>query len=158
MENKTPLKLFEFLELIDIDCLDICDDIWDWGVGFCIPNIENKNDFDYYDKFIMLLAHNIEIIKYQKNWYSQCNITKFIMENLKAFTQFMEEENIDEYNPSKYLENEDEKDITDDNSIIIDVYLPTLESLIIGNYSNSDYEKIYNYLKRENSLLKDFKY
>lgn len=139
--NSLEFKLIDFMEFIAEYGFDITDNYWDWGCYFETPRkLECK---DFYDKCMLYFAENITIIKYAKDWYSTCLISDFIMENLEAFNQFMNEENADDYKPINF---EPIESIEDD--LMIDIYIATFESLICGNYSEKDYEKLYKYLTK----------
>lgn len=136
------MKLMEFMNFSNQYGFDIAADIFDWGVYFETPQ-PNKAE-DYYGKLMVFFAEHIEMKNYRKDWYSICEIEKFIMEYLEQFTKFMDEENKEDYRPSNY---EPLKDIED--YLMYDIYIPTLESLIVGNYSEQDYKKLYKYLTGE---------
>lgn len=141
----TPRKitLYETLRLKDFDGFDIADDIFDWGNYFeCGESLEKSED--YYDKLMVLFALNIEVVKYQENWYTICKVAEFISKHSKAFTKFMNENNREDYQPKNY---KGEK-ITLDNDLFYDLYIMTFESLINGNYCESQYKELYELLTK----------
>ena len=133
-------SIYEVLMFNQQEDMDICDDIFDWG-----SNIGCKKSFedceDYYDRLMLLFCLNIKCKRYNRDWYSCCKICEFIEANKEVFDNFMEEENREEYRPSFYG-----TPITSDDEDFYDLYLTTFESLIIGNYAESDYEKLYKAL------------
>lgn len=123
---------------------DICDDEYDWGVYMdCYKSWEECDD--YYDRIILLFALNIRCVKYNDDWYSPCKVSEFIAENIKAFRQFFNEENREGYRPMDY-ENADD---SHSDEGFYEAYMMPLESLIAGNYSEDDYEKLYKLLIKE---------
>ena len=124
---------------------DIADDTWDWGVYFESSNSKNECE-DYYYLLMWYFANNIQIIKYQENWFSICKVSEFIFNNINVFDKFMNEENCVEFKPNEY-----EKIESIDDELMVDIYLPTLENLMIGNYSENGYKKLYNYLIENNN-------
>ena len=129
------------MEFSDNYGFDIADDIWDWGNYFETPRNFKECKNDYYNLLMWHFANNIEIVKYQQDWYSICKVSEFIYKNIKAFNQFMNEENRDDYRPNEYEEIE-----SVDDGLMVDIYLPTFENLINGNYSDDDYKKLCEYL------------
>lgn len=144
MITETPTlqdkSIYEVLMFNQQEDFDICDDIFDWG-----SNIGCKKSFkdceDYYERLMLLFCLNIKCKCYRQNWYSCCKISEFIEANKEVFDKFMEEENKECFRPSFYG-----KPITSDDEDFYDLYLMTFESLIIGNYCESDYEKLYKSL------------
>lgn len=135
------MKLIEFMEFSDNYGFDITDDIWDWGNYFETPRNFKECENDYYNLLMWHFANNIEIVKYQEDWYSICKVSEFIYKNIKAFNKFMNEENREGYRPNEYEEIE-----SADDGLMVDIYLPTFENLINGNYSDDGYKKICEYL------------
>lgn len=121
---------------------DICDEDWDWGIYFDFT----KDSNDSYDKCMEFMAKNIEVIKLKKDWYSPCKVAEFIGNNLEAFKKFFNEENREGYRPMDY-ENADDR-ASDDG--FFEAYMEGMESLIAGNYTDSDYEKLLKYLNGGN--------
>lgn len=135
------MKLIEFMEFSDNYGFDIADDIWDWGNYFETPRNFKECENDYYNLLMWHFANNIEIVKYQEDWYSICKVSEFIYKNIKAFNKFMNEKNREGYRPNEYEEIE-----SADDELMVDIYLPTFENLINGNYSDDDYKKLCEYL------------
>lgn len=137
IENKS---IYEVLRLTGQSDFDICDNVWDWGVNVgCCDNLEKCGD--YYDKFMLLFCLNVICTKYQPKWYSCCNVVDFIEQNRKAIDKFLNEENLEDYQPQNYEELN-----CDEDSGYFEVYMESLEQLINGNYSERQYEKLYKYL------------
>ena len=159
MITKTPElnnpSLYEYLKMSSQEDCDICDEIFDWGVnlGYGGYNSFEEIDKDFnenpeqsgYYKFLLLCCLNIKVIKPQPKWYTICRVSQFIDENRKAFDRFMNEENWDDYCPKNY-----ENKIEIDDELFYDIYLTTFENLCVGNYSDSNYVKLVNYLLKEN--------
>ena len=140
--KKETMPLYQVIQ--NYGDIDIGDNTYDWGVGFSCPDSWEECE-DYYDRFLLLLAINIECIHPQPDWYSTCLVSEFISKNIKAFRKFFNEENREGYRPMDY-ENSD--DYTVDEGFY-DSYLLPLEGLIVGNYAEEDYEKIYKLLTKE---------
>lgn len=135
-------KLINYLKEKELG-FDIADETWDWGNYFECP-IELDQDSDYYDKLMHLFAERIDVIKYQENWFTICDISNFIMQNIDAFTKFMIEFNNDNFNPSLCGVPE-----SIDDYLLYELYIGTFQELINGNYAEKDYEKLFYYLGGE---------
>ena len=134
VENKS---LFEVLSLTGKEGLDICDDIWDWGIYLgCERSFENCKD-DYYDKCMLLFALNFTCTKVCETGYSTCLVSKFIHDNIDVFREFFNEENREGYRPMDY----DNADDWESDDGFYEAYMQPMESLIAGNYTDSDYKK-----------------
>ena len=136
------MKLQEMLQLKG-DGFDISDDDWDWGTY--IEAYSPEDVYDSYDRFMVYLAENIEIVKFNENWYSPCKVAQFIVEHQAAFRQFFNEENREGYRPKDYKEADDP---TVDEGFY-EVYLCGLESLMVGNYTEEDYSKLLKLLTKK---------
>ena len=134
------ITLYELFQLCQIDNTDIGDDVYDWGVNFSCY-IDKKKCTDYYSKLMRYFATQIECDHYQPKWYSNCFVSKFIKEHLDVFTKFFNEENNENYQPQKYEDIDDE--------LFYDIYMTSFESLIVGNYNDEQYEKLFKMLKGE---------
>lgn len=142
LESKSIYEVLMFNQQED---MDICDDIFDWGSNIgCRKSFEDCQD--YYDKLMLLFCLNIECKRYNEKWYSCCKITEFIEANKEVFDKFMNEENREEYTPRYYKEELGMDNVTSETDDFYDLYLNTFESLIVGNYCESDYEKLYKML------------
>ena len=134
------ITLYELFQLCDIDNTDIGDDVYDWAVNFsCCVN--KKDCTDYYSKLMRYFATQIECDHYDPKWYSNCFVSTFIKEHLDEFTKFFNEENNENYQPQKYSDFDDE--------LFCDIYMTSFENLIVGNYSEEQYEKLLKMLKGE---------
>ena len=149
MEHKS---LYEVLRLGGWEDLDICDTIWDWGVNLghggysSFEDIDKDNPMDpWYYKIILLFCLNIKVEKVQPKWYTVCHVAEFIDENREAFDKFMNEENREGYRPKDYPKHQNP---TIDDELFYDIYLPTFESLVVGNYTDDDYKKLFEYLTK----------
>ena len=140
------MSLYAALKNKEMDGCDICDNDWDWGIYLGFPeDVDSVEECkEPYDAFCLLLALNLKTKVVRPDWYTPCNVCEFIEENRKAFDKFMNEENREGYRPKDYEEplkaNEDDG--------YYEVYMATMENLIAGNYSDSDYEKLVKYLTK----------
>lgn len=140
-------KLSEVIEVIG--GFDICDEVFDYGIYYDYDS-EEKND--YYDKTLKLVADKIEFIKYQKDWYSCCNITKFIEENQVAIDKFMDIVYKEQYTPRFICKKNNIDKITSDDEIFADVYLDLFfNDLAIGNLTDNEYKQLYKLLSENES-------
>ena len=147
METKIKsikLSLFQTLQIAGSDGCDICDDIYDWGTYLGCPESWEKCT-DYYDRCMLLFALNLRCDKYNESGYSVCHVTEFLWENREPFERFMNEENRRDYTP-RYWQKQGETIDPKEDGLFYDVYMTTFESLLIGNYSEPDYQKLYKYL------------
>ena len=116
---------------------DIADKDWDWGTYFDCPATWDECN-DYYDRCCLLFALNIKVEEIRQDWYSPCYVADFLWEHRDAFGKFFDEENREGYRPCDY------SDIApDEDTGFLEAYLEPFESLLIGNYSESDYKKLY---------------
>lgn len=120
--------------------LDIADNIWDWGNYFECEYYEG-DCYDYYDKLMHLFAEHIDVVKYSEDWYTICDISGFIWENLNAFSKFMNAANNENFQP--YIQGVCE---SIEDYRMFELYIATFQELLNGNYCDSDYELLYNYL------------
>ena len=130
------MTILEFMKFSNEDGFDIADEIFDWCDYFAINTITTEKDS--YDVVMMYFANNIEMVNYRKGWYSSCKISEFIQKHRKAFDEFMRTTNNEHYQPSDEVSIDDEE--------FYDLYLMTFQNLIDGNYSDSDYERLYDLL------------
>ena len=133
------MTLYEMMKLKG-EGFDVSDNTWDWGTY--IGYVEDEDDLDYYDKFTLYLTKNVEIERYNDDWYSPCKVCEFIVAHQDAFRKFFNEENREGYRPMDY-ENGDDSTIDEG---FYEAYMMGLESLLVGNYSESDYKKLYTLL------------
>ena len=133
--------LKEALEFVG-DGFDIADDIFDWGNYFGY----NEKSNDCYDKVLDFMAEHIEFVKYQKEWYSICKITDFIVKYQKQFDKFLNEVYKKEYTPKYLCEKYDIPRISEDDELFYDIYFEMFSSLINGNFSDNNYELLYKIL------------
>lgn len=106
--------------------LDVCDKVFDVGMYF-----DFSDDGDNYDRCMVDMAKRIEVIEVKENWYTICNITKFLETNKKIFDDFIEKFYKDEYKPKKSY--------TPDEEEFYDVYVELFEQLVIGSWCDKHY-------------------
>ena len=137
------VSFFEACRYEQIDGADISDDDWDWGIFLSCPDKGDIEELeDPYDKFCLILCLNLTCKGINHGWYTPCNVAGFIEANRKAFDRFMDEENAEGYRPMDY----EEPLKADEDGGYFEVYMGTMENLIAGNYSESDYAKLIGYL------------
>lgn len=129
------MKLIELLRVMD-DGFDVADDLFDMGVYF----YASDNCGDYYDRVMLFFAQNIEVVKFQKDWYTICKIAEFIEANREAFDNFMNEVYNDAWQP------QNRPKYTIDDEEWYDLYIDCFLNLVNGNFSESDYELLYGFL------------
>lgn len=144
IKKQQELSLYEVLQIAGSDGCDICDDDYDWGVYLGFQESWEKCT-DFYDKCMLLFALNLKCSGYHPDRYSSCDVAKFIWRNREPFERFMNEENRTEYRP-RYWQKKGETIDPDEDGVFYDVYMTTFESLIVGNYSEHDYQKLFKYL------------
>lgn len=137
MKLKTMIKQIQ-------DGFDIGDNTFDYGVYFGY----SFNSNDYFDKTLELIASKMDLIKYQPNWYSICDITGFIDKNREVLDEFMSMVYRDEYTPKYICEKEGIEKIDTDTEEFCDIYIDLLfNDIVIGNLTDSDYKILYDLLK-----------
>lgn len=124
------MTIYEFMRFSNEEGFDICDQTFDWGNYFGL-DFELKEK-DIYEMVMEYFARNIEMVNYQKEWFSVCKVSEFIQAHRKAFDMFMKECNGESHQPNSSVSMEDEE--------FYWLYLATFESLINGNYSDDDYK------------------
>lgn len=137
------MSFYDAMRVFKLDGCDITDPVWDWGVYLAKPEaLSLKSARDPYDKFLLILALNLQFDQYVPDWYSPCRVCEFIEANRQAFDKFLDEENQEGCRPSDYSEplrsNEDEG--------YFEVYMQSMEGLIAGQYSEGGYAKLVKYL------------
>ena len=123
-----------------MDGCDICDEDWDWGIYLGIPSdVKSIDDCeDGYDKFCLLLCLNLKTKGIRPDWYTPCNVCGFIEEHRAVFEEFFNRESQEGYRPSDY----DHKLKADEDKGYFEAFMEPMESLIAGNYCDSDYEEL----------------
>lgn len=144
IKKKQEMSLYDCFRLVGEYGCDICDDIYDWGTYLGCQETWDKCH-DYYDKCMLLFALNLTCIKYNDKAYSCCDVSKFLWKNREPFERFFNEENKRDYTPAYWLKKGETID-PDEDGLFYDIYMESFESLLIGNYSESDYRKLYKYL------------
>ena len=108
--------------------LDICDTIYDYGTYYDF-NIEED---DSYSLCMKEMAKHIDFKCFKSNWYSQCEIAKFMFENQKTFNEFMNKYYNEEYRPKDNTYSiEDEE--------FYDVYIDLFNMLVRGTFDSDQY-------------------
>ena len=139
-------SLYEALLANRMDGCDICDNDWDWGIFLSLPDGDSVESCeDGYDKFCMLLCLNLRCKGIKHNWYTPCNVAGFIEEHRAVFEEFFNEENREGYRPSDY---EGPLKANEDKGYF-EAFMEPMESLIAGNYCESDYDKLVAMLLAE---------
>ena len=145
-ETPKEISFFDACRLNQVDGSDICDNDWDWGIFLSCPDESDIDELDEaYDKFCLILCLNLKCKGIVHNWYTPCDVAHFIEEHRKAFDRFMDEENKEGYRPKDY----DKPLKWDEDGGYLEVYMGTMENLIAGNYCESDYAKLIQYLMEE---------
>ena len=128
-------------KILDGECIDITGQIFDWGIAFeCSTSLEKCAD--YYDKIQFLFGCNIKLIKLVPNWYTQTTVENFIFEHRKVFEKFMEKTYKEEYIYDwSTIQNESEE--------FYDIFLDLMQGLICGNFSEEEYELLWNLFMEE---------
>ena len=123
---------------------DVADDIFDWATNYDY-DIDLE---DYYGKALDLMASEIEVVKIQPKWYTICKFSEFIEKYQDVFDKFFNEENKEVYTPKYACKELGVDRLNKDMEEFYDIYLNSLESLIAGNYCESDYKKLYEMLSK----------
>lgn len=141
-EKEEPkLTLWQMMKLTNEDCLDITDEDWDWGIAMCVnldKDAEEGEEPDWYDRFMKVICMNINVIKYQPDYYTITDIAKFMWDNKDIFEPWFNENNGEGYRPKDYPELEPNADTG-----FYEAYMEPMECLIAGNYSDEDYKELY---------------
>ena len=117
--------------------LDIGDNIYDWGNYFDFSD----DNCDEYDRCMVVMAKEIEVIKVNPNWFSWCKITDYLEKHKDTFTEFMNTFYDDEYKPVE-VENQSEE--------FYDYYIDLFASLINGGWSDNEYKWLTDRLENKN--------
>lgn len=137
------MTIYEYSKFANDFGFDIGDVKWDFGMYLACPEKEEECE-DGYDKLMFFIANNIKMEGYSRDWYSPCYISEFINKYRPVFESFLNDEYIEGYRPMDY--STEELDIVEEDSIMIDVYLPALQNLAIGNFASDSYDILYNML------------
>lgn len=139
------MKLKTMIKQLD-DGFDIGDNIWDFGNYFGYT----LGSDDYYDKVLDFMASKIDLLKYQPNWYSICDITGFIVKYQDKFDEFLNEVYREEYTPAHICKKYGIEKIKADDELFYDVYIEGLfGGLINGSFSEDNYKRLYAILKEK---------
>lgn len=149
---KNP-TLWETLNFIGESDRDISDTIYDFytnmGISKDVKEDEEITKENAYDHWCNLVAKHLVVDKIINDYAVCVKLTDYIWARREVFEKFMNEENREGYRPMDY----DPEDINPEiDGVFYDVYLTTFECLVIGNYAESDYLKLYKMLLQwENS-------
>lgn len=125
----------------DGEGFDISDDVFDWGNYFHCPKDWNHCK-DYYDKVLLLIGLNLKVLYVNFDWYTTCNVTGFIEENIKAINKFMNENYNEGYRPMDF-----EKQYTRDDEEFYEVYFERFFTHVLnGGFCETEYEDLYKKL------------
>jgi len=145
---KEPIKtIYEKFQELGFG-FDIADNTYDWINYFECPKDWDKCN-DYYDKLMLLFALNIECVRCTKSNIGVCKVCEFIVENIKAFEKFLNETYREEYQPQYLLAKGHKVNDPNEDDWFYDIYLDAFKHLCNGNFSESKYEKLFNYLTEE---------
>lgn len=136
------LSFYEACAHEHIDGADICDNDWDWGIFLSVPEAKTLDECeDAYDKFCLLLALNLRCKGINREWYTACDVCGFIEANRKVFEKFFNEENREGYRPMDY-----DNPQPDEDEGYFEAFMQPMESLIAGNYCESNYQRLVDEL------------
>lgn len=137
--SNMKITLYELFTLCNITDTDIADNTYDFVVNFSC-HLKKGQCHDHYELLMRKFATQIECDRFDVDTptMAHCDIYGFIKKNIDVFTRFMNEENKEDYQPQNYEEIDDET--------FYDLYFNTFESLVVGNYGESDYEKLFKAL------------
>ena len=133
-----------------LDCIkahqggfDIGDYTFDSGIYFeCDSNETLPINADSYDYCMRWLAENIEVYRFEPEWFTICHITEFIIENRQVFDELLNKIHVAQWQPKNY------KQYTEEDEEFYDMYIEPLEGLISGNYSDHDYDAWTEIIKK----------
>lgn len=132
-EKKANKTVYE--RVIEEDGIDLADVDWDWCTFIDCPTSWEEAK-DGYDKFTLLCALSMIIDE------NDCaDVGAFLWENKDVFEPFFNKNNRYGYRPKDY---DDPQPDTDDG--FYEAYMMPFGSLLVGNYSDKDYEYLYNAL------------
>ena len=129
-EKKPNKTLYE--RIVEEDGIDLADVDWDWCTFIDCPTSWEEAK-DGYDKFTLLCALNMIIDE------NDCaDVAAFLWENRDIFEPFFNKKNRSGYRPMDY------EDISpDEDGGFYEAYMVPMENLICGNYSDKDYQELY---------------
>lgn len=138
------MQLYDLLKLCN-DGFDVCDDVFDFGVYF--PYIESEDDS--YDKLLNFIAKRVDVIKYQKDWFTICDFTSFIKKYQVVIDKFLNDEYYEEYTPEYLCKKYNLKELTieSDSELYYEVYIEDFfKRVVVGGYAEEEYKLLYNKL------------
>lgn len=122
---------------------DVYDSSWDWGCCLIFNKYPEEGD-GAYERFCCWLAHNLELDPDDADVYSEerpdavtCKAADLMWKHRDVFEPFFNEQNKRGYRPKDFGEIDPD---CDDG--FFEAYMLPLESLMVGNYSESDYAEL----------------
>lgn len=88
------MKLYDVLDDIDFEDIDICDDTYDMCVAYCM-NPELGDDGNDYDQLLVKIAKSLDVLNVSENLIV-CDITKWIKDNFKILDDIFDVGGINE--------------------------------------------------------------
>lgn len=134
------ITLYDVICYNDGNGFDISDTYWDWGTYFECP-LKWEDCHSYCDACMLLFALNIEFVKFKSDWFSPCKVTEFIENNREAFDRFLNEAYREGYRPC-----DGDRLNADEDKGYYELYMDAMEQLLIGNFSESKYERLFQLL------------
>lgn len=135
------MKFIEQVKLHNGTGFDICDNTMD-SIYVCLDCYTSESELnDDYDRFCYWLASNLEIERAVEQQYSTlmvCRVYELVDAHYDTFVEFCKE-----HNAERYLMNKADKN---DN---IEIAMRTLQNMIPGNYSESDYKDFMALIESE---------
>lgn len=126
------MSVYEYLKNIEDD-QDVADDTFDVIINMSNPDWRDLDEQDEYDKFCKIVEQEIPVIRKNGNFLI-ADILSFVENNRNLMVEFTEEHNREAYQMSFYEDRDDANYVA----------LQTLESMFIGNYSESEYKWFNN--------------
>lgn len=126
--------------------IDLYDYAWDWAVASGVDIYTPEEEMDGYAKAQKWIAQHIMVDTDTVGSYAiECNASDMMWKYREVFDPFLEKHNKYAYRPStwKHLD-------PDEDDGFYEVYMCSLESLIVGSYSDKDYEELYRMLSAKN--------
>jgi len=124
-------------KFIDGD-VDLYDFDWDWCVASAVDPELSEEEMENYDRFQKWLAQHLVVDVDTIGEYSvECNASELMWTYHKIFDPFFNDHNRAGYRPKSY-----KKIDPDEDNGFYEVYMCSLSSLIVGNYSEEDYKEL----------------
>ena len=142
-KEEDKITVLKYMRMNNKDCYDITDatfSLYEVALDVFLDLDDGNNAYDIFNYW---LAEHLEIVHVNETKYGNiltCQMAELVDEYYSEFQIFCEESNADRYKMNR----EDR----DDN---IEIALLTIHSLLVGNYSDSDYELLNNLIKNHKS-------